>query len=133
MKQFKLTFLLTVLMSMVGAKANAHDFDVDGIYYNITSAKDYTVAVSYKGSDFKSYEEYTGSIIIPESVIYNGTTYIVTSIGRSAFSRCSGLTSYAEGVFLSRRVYNSNLVVFICSLVANVAFIILTVILWLNK
>ncbi len=57
MKQFKLTFLLTVLMSMVGAKANAHDFDVDGIYYNITSAKDYTVAVSYKGSDFKSYEE----------------------------------------------------------------------------
>ena len=41
--------------------------------------------------------------------------------------------SYAEGVFLSRRVYNSNLVVFICSLVANVVFIILTVILWLNK
>lgn len=35
--------------------------------------------------------------------------------------------------FLSRRVYNSNLVVFICSLVANVVFIILTVILWLNK
>lgn len=43
------------------------------------------------------------------------------------------LSSYAEGVFLSRRVYNSNLVVFICSLVANAAFIILTVILWLNK
>ena len=47
MKQFNITFLLTVLMSMDGAKANAHDFDVDGIYYNITSAKDYTVAVSY--------------------------------------------------------------------------------------
>ena len=43
------------------------------------------------------------------------------------------LSSYADGVFLSRRVYNSNLVVFICLLVANVAFIILTVILWLNK
>lgn len=43
------------------------------------------------------------------------------------------LSSYADGVFHSRRVYNSNLVVFICSLVANVAFIILTVILWLNK
>ena len=43
------------------------------------------------------------------------------------------LSSYADGVFLSHRVYNSNLVVFICLLVANVAFIILTVILWLNK
>jgi len=43
------------------------------------------------------------------------------------------LSSYADGVFLSCRVYNSNLVVFICSLVANAAFIILTVMQWLNK
>ena len=43
------------------------------------------------------------------------------------------LSSYADGVFLSRRVYNWCLGIFICSLVANAVFIILTVMLWLNK
>ena len=37
--------------------------------------------------------EYTGSVVIPESVTYNGITYSVTSIGSDAFSGCSGLTS----------------------------------------
>lgn len=43
------------------------------------------------------------------------------------------LSSYAEGVFLSRRVYNLCLTIFICSLVANAVFITLAVIFWLNK
>lgn len=43
------------------------------------------------------------------------------------------LSSYAEGVFLSRRVYNLCLTIFICSLVANAVFIMLAVIFWLNK
>ena len=42
MKQFGLTFLLTVLMSMVGAKASAYDIAVENadgriIYYNYIS------------------------------------------------------------------------------------------------
>ena len=37
--------------------------------------------------------KYTGSVVIPESVTYSGTVYSVTSIGYSAFSGCSGLTS----------------------------------------
>ena len=35
----------------------------------------------------------SGSVIIPSTVTYNGTTYSVTSIGDYAFSYCSGLTS----------------------------------------
>ena len=35
----------------------------------------------------------TGSVIIPSTVTYNGTTYSVTSIGRGAFWDCRGLTS----------------------------------------
>ena len=35
----------------------------------------------------------SGSVIIPSTVTYNGTTYSVTSIGGSAFLYCSGLTS----------------------------------------
>ena len=35
----------------------------------------------------------TGSVIIPSTVTYNGTTYSVTSIGEDAFSWCRSLTS----------------------------------------
>ena len=35
----------------------------------------------------------TGDLIIPESIVYNGTNYSVTSIGDDAFDYCSGLTS----------------------------------------
>lgn len=38
------------------------------------------------------------------------------------------LSSYAEGVFLSRRVYNWCWIIIICSLIANVVIIILLVI-----
>ena len=98
MKHKALTFLLAVLMSMVASMASAHDFEVGGIYYNITSSSNLTVAVSYRGSSYDSYyQEYSGRVSIPESVTYNGTTYSVTSIGWSAFSGCSGLTSVTIG------------------------------------
>ena len=59
---------------------------MDDIYYNITDATNKTVAVNYKGFDYYSYSnEYTGSVVIPESVVYNGKVYCVTSIGWEAF------------------------------------------------
>ena len=42
--------VMTLCMVFV---ANAHDFEVDGIYYNITS--EYTVEVTYKGYYSGSY------------------------------------------------------------------------------
>ena len=97
-KQLKLTFLLAVLMSMVGAKAFAHDIEVanaDGvtIYYKLINNST-EVEVSYRGSSFSSYSnEYSGVVNIPASVTYNGMTYPVTSIGESAFDKCTSLTS----------------------------------------
>ena len=70
----------------------AHDFEVDGIYYKILSTVDKTVEVTYKGNSYYS-NEYTGNVVIPESVIYNEKNYSVTSIGDHAFYGCSGLTS----------------------------------------
>jgi len=98
MKHLKLTFLLTVLMSMVGAKAFAHDIEVKNaygvtIYYTWTN-KNTELAVSYRGSDFDEYSnDYSGNVVIPASVTYNGKTFSVTSIGDGAFVDCTGLTS----------------------------------------
>ena len=88
--------LLTLsLCLMIVMLSFAHDFEVGGIYYKITtSTEPYTVAVTYRGTSYSSYsDEYTGSVTIPETVDYSGKTYSVTSIGEWAFDGCSGLTS----------------------------------------
>ena len=99
MKQLKLTILLTVLLSMVGAKAFAYDIEVinsDGvtIYYNWNSDNT-ELTVTSDGSSSPTFENYfySGDITIPASVTYNGNTYSVTSVGDDAFEGCRGLTS----------------------------------------
>ena len=99
-KQLSISLLLTLLLSMTGIKAYAHDFEVanaDGqtIYYVYNNGSDgTTVSVSYRGDGYYYYDnEYSGDIVIPESVTYNGKTYSVTSIDGTAFYKCSGLTS----------------------------------------
>ena len=93
MKKLNLLFTALLLLCCVGT-AKAHDFEVDGIYYNITDATNKTVAVTYYGGSYNYVtNEYTGSVVIPESVVCNGKAYSITSIGREAFAFCSGLTS----------------------------------------
>ena len=89
-------FLSLTTLLLFAAASFAHDFEVDGIYYVITSSSSNspTVSVSYKGTSYNSYSnEYTGSVTIPETVTYSGVTYSVTSIDSYAFYKCSGLTS----------------------------------------
>ena len=89
MKNFRT--ILAALLMLCCATLSAHDFEVDGIYYNITGAK--TVEVTYGGTSYSSAKSYSGSVTIPSSVTYNGTTYSVTTIGKLAFYGCSNLTS----------------------------------------
>ncbi|MGM9835867.1 MAG: leucine-rich repeat protein [Muribaculaceae bacterium] len=50
--------------------------------------------MTYRGNSYYEYsDEYSGNVVIPSSVTYSGNTYYVTSIGKFAFSYCSGLTS----------------------------------------
>ena len=87
---FLLRAILLQLALLVATTAVAHDFVVDGIYYNIV---DSTATVTYRGQYSYTYTgEYTDTVTIPESVTYNGATYAVTAIGMSAFSSCSELT-----------------------------------------
>ena len=84
MKRLKLLF--TVLCILCGAVAFAQNFEADGIYYQVTNSTDKTVSV------ISGTNKYAGSVVIPESVAYNGTSYSVTRIEYSAFNKCSGLT-----------------------------------------
>ena len=89
MKQLR-TILLTFAALVCSTVASAYNFEADGIYYNITNKTTLTVAVTYKTT---SYNSYSGNVVIPSTVIYNGQTYSVTSIGGNAFSDCTNLTS----------------------------------------
>ena len=88
------TLLTSLIVLLCALTTSAHSFEVDGIYYKITSSSDLTVGVTYRGSDSYSYlNEYSGSVVIPEKVTYDSKEYSVTSIEESAFEGCSGLTS----------------------------------------
>ena len=100
MKPTKHILLLAALL-LGSLAASAEDFEVDGIYYNITSETDLTVEVTYRGTNSNSYpDEYTGEVAIPGTATYNGNTYSVTSVGSSAFYGCKNLTAVTipEGV-----------------------------------
>lgn len=85
-------------MSMFIDKTFAHDIEVansDGvtIYYRWIN-NNTELEVSCRGQSYDSYgNEYTGSVVIPESVQYEDNIFQVTSIGVCAFRNCSGLTS----------------------------------------
>ena len=50
--------------------------------------------MTYRGSSYSSYSnEYTGDVVIPASVTYDGITYPVTTIGKYAFKGCRSLIS----------------------------------------
>ena len=82
--------LFLLLIANVSA-IYASDTQVDGIWYDFNSSTK-TASVTYRGGNYSYSNEYSGSVIIPETVSYNGTIYSVTSIGESAF-RGSSLTS----------------------------------------
>ncbi|MBQ4520057.1 MAG: leucine-rich repeat domain-containing protein [Bacteroidaceae bacterium] len=87
-------WLATIAVLLCSVSVSAHDFEVDGIYYNITSETNLTVEVTYEGLHYYSVSnEYTGEVVIPEKVTYNDKNYSVTSIESCAFHSCSGLTS----------------------------------------
>ena len=74
------TLILSVFFSI---SASADVVKVDGIYYDISGT---TATVTQVG-------DYSGDIVIPESITFENSKYSVTSIGDAAFYECIDLTS----------------------------------------
>ena len=82
-------FLLIICAFTFSIQVKAYDFkqsngDGKTIYYSIQGQN---VIVS------SGEEKYVGDIVIPSEVEYNGKVYGVSSIGKSAFYYCNGLTA----------------------------------------
>lgn len=94
----KLSVLLLALLIPVTVIAeDVYDFDVDGVYYKILENGN-DVSVTCKSCTYTSnttyYEsDYTGDIIIPATVTFNGKTFQVTEIGDHAFYQRGSVTS----------------------------------------
>lgn len=93
MKIFKTSlFAIAVLLCSL---ANAHDFEVGGIYYNYTVGGAY---VTYAGDSYSAVaNEYSGDIVIPATVTYNGYERKVLYVASNAFRDCINVTSVVIG------------------------------------
>ena len=80
-----------MLMALTSATLSAYTFEVDGIYYWFLNSNEVMVTRNPDAIDEDGL--YSGDIIIPETILYNGNTYSVTQIGDYAFYGSSGMTS----------------------------------------
>ena len=71
--------------NIVEAELMGYEFENNGIRYKI--GENNTVSVVARNG------KYSGDVVIPSQVSYNGSNYDVTSIGSSAFEGCVDLTS----------------------------------------
>ena len=79
---------LAVLLSL---PMLAEEVEIGGINYDLNGETLQATVIR------KSSGEYSGKVVIPESVTHEGIAYSVTSIGYAAFYSCSGLTSVTIG------------------------------------
>ena len=98
----KLT-LFALLIAFSCINTYAHLTEIKGIFYRFSGSE---AIVTYKSFEYGNEEggtdmdgpnefsnEYSGKIVIPQSVKYKGRTYRVTMIDDCAFYECSGVTS----------------------------------------
>lgn len=81
MKKIYLSFLLVFLPFL----ASADPVEIDGIYYNLVK--------KIKEAEVASKPGYSGNVVIPSTITYDGVTYKVTSIGGGAFTNSDRLLS----------------------------------------
>ena len=86
------TRIFTLIVSLfITTMAFADIVEIDGITYFLETS---TATVTSPSTYFSSIVRYSGDIIIPSKVEYNGRGYTVTTIGNSAFDNSSITSIY---------------------------------------
>ena len=85
-KLFLLSFLLLLLPMLAIADEVVK---VDGIYYRLKFQNSWAQSAIVTSNP----DKYSGKVVIPDSISYNGSNYPVIFIGENAFSGCTDLTS----------------------------------------
>ncbi len=81
------TLGLMLLMLSATLTANAAAVEINGIYYKLNSSGTAETTIPDDPSI------YQGDIVIPQTVVYNGSTYTVTAIGDGSFQGCVNIQS----------------------------------------
>ena len=85
---FLMRCLTAAVLLTLSSKSWAYGFSYNGIWYDIIDGSS-----NVKVANSINIPDYSGDIVIPATVSYDGTEYDVKSIGDYAFKGCSGLTS----------------------------------------
>lgn len=86
----KICIILFFILGIVTARA--YDFEAGGIFYNIVSVPNRTVVVTHScETEWPSHDlpyPYSGDVVIPSTVEFQGRTFNVIGIGEDAFTFC---------------------------------------------
>lgn len=90
MKQLSKVFFLFISFAHLCLNVYSYDFELDGIFY-VYVPSEQSVYVTHK--DYEGKASYSGNVVIPSVITYNGNSISVTAIGNNAFSGCEDLES----------------------------------------
>lgn len=80
--------LVSIMMMVLPLVASAYDAQIGGIYYNLVK-KAKVAEVTYRSQGISSpFSDYSGDIVIPATIEYEGITYDVKNISDFAFNDC---------------------------------------------
>lgn len=94
--QFIVAMVLCALALPINAQSIGHRFQVDGIFYEVTSTSPMEVSAVPQLGNYPFWKDAPmpeGDIVIPATVTNEGHTYSVTGVGEALFYQCVGLTS----------------------------------------
>lgn len=105
----KFKFFVLFLSTLFCVKGWCYDIESDGIYFDILSFDERKLSV------VSGPEVYSGTIILPDTVVYSGMSFTVTTIGQEAFNRSTidsiiiskTITTIPEGAFRNCKQLNS--------------------------
>lgn len=94
LKKLLIRMICLTVSAIVAVTAHAYDFKINGVFYSKQKdGSSVRVSAEYDRRSVANKNAYSGSVVIPSTVTYEGKTYKVTSVGMAAFFGCAGVSS----------------------------------------